>query len=165
MGKVSKTNYYTGRPVPGQERLRSLISSPVLGPDMRAVIEDNDHSTRTDRLHKKRQESRSRIHPMWGREGIRTDLANKICLGIGVVLLMIFLYGRINIWGLGMQNRENNSKLNAAKAMCVELRSEIEEAEKEIFVGYEAVDIGLVSDIGVRKETLVAPVGAIVNPQ
>ena len=165
MGKVSKPNYYTGRQTPGKERLRSFISAPVLGADMRVVIEDTDHSTRTDRLHKRRQESRSRIHRAWGTDGIRTDLAYGICIGLAVLLAVILLYGRINVWGLAIQNRDANTKLNTTKAKCVELRDEIDAAEKEIFVGYEAVDIGLVSDIGVRKETLVAPLGAIVNPQ
>ena len=48
---------------------------------------------------------------------------------------------------------------------CETLRKSIDDAEAGLFVGYAAVDLGLVSDNGVEKMVLTAPADAIVLPQ
>ena len=133
----SNTNAYINRPAMGTERMKSSISAPSIGPDMRATYTSYERNTRVENLQKKRRMQNAAVRDRWTNTGIRATIA------YGVMILLVVCLLRT----------------------CETLQKQIDEAEASLFVGYAAVDLGLVSDNGVEKMLLTAPADAIVLPQ
>ena len=160
MRRADERAYYTTRGTDRRERLRSVVASPVIGADMKVSYRNEGKTTRTENLARRRSEEKSWVHATHSGEGIRASIAYGLWIGAAVVFAVFFLYGRINILGTDLQNRQMRATLASVQNECVGLEAEIRSKEDGIFVGYQAVDIGLVSDIGVEKQVLTAPASA-----
>ena len=158
--RVDERAYYTTRGAGTNRRMHSAVASPVLGPDMKVTYQRTGNNARTEQLADRRAQEKSKVRDVYNGEGIRASIAYSIWLCMALVLGVIFLYGRLNIIGTEMQNSQMRTTLAKTQSECVKLRADIEEKEENIFVGYQAVDIGLVSDIGVEKQKLCAPLDA-----
>ena len=158
-------HYHAARSRVGVERMRSSIASPVIGADMRPVYETNEHNTRMNQLEQKRKAQKVSVKSTWTREGIRATLAYGIIILLAVVFGCVLLAGRYEVLRVENQNRKILSRVDDTQRKCVKLQEQIEETESNLFVGYAAVDLGLVSDNGVEKMVLTAPADAIVLPQ
>ncbi len=155
--RIDKRAYYSSRGTAPGERLRSSVGSPEIGPDMRATYQGGDHAARMDQLHARREAQARKIKALYGPDGLRSSFAHGIWIFMGIVFLMIILTGRLEIVNIQIRNRQMEINVRDVKTKCTQLSNDIAAKETGIFVGYEAVDIGLVSDIGVEKQTLVAP--------
>ncbi len=146
------------------DRMRSLVTPPTLGPDMRAARASAEHTSRMNALNSRRDEERKKTKELWSRNGIREDLMYGILAAIIIVFLLSFVPDRWQIIELNMQNQQMASQIRETRAANDQLRSDISEKESGIFVGYEAAEIGLVADTGVEVTELTVPDNAIMAP-
>lgn len=160
-----RTNAYGTRQAIGAERMKSSIASPTIGPDMRATYERHERNTRTENLQNRRRVQRAAVRERWTNTGIRATIAYGVILALVVCLGSVFLAGRAEVFRVEMQNSKIQSRVADTMRKCETLRKSIDDAEAGLFVGYAAVDLGLVSDNGVEKMVLTAPADAIVLPQ
>ena len=161
----SNTNAYINRPAMGTERMKSSISAPSIGPDMRATYTSYERNTRVENLQKKRRMQNAAVRDRWTNTGIRATIAYGVMILLVVCLGSIILAGRAAVIKAERENGRIQSRVADVLRTCETLQKQIDEAEASLFVGYAAVDLGLVSDNGVEKMLLTAPADAIVLPQ
>lgn len=156
---------YTAQMNTGRERMRSSIVSPNVSGDMRWTYGTSEHKTRVMQLDQQRRKQQAAVRRRWTEEGIRATIAYAIIFVLLISTLGILAAGRAQVIKVEIQNRKILSRVNETQIKCMRLKEDIEAAEAGLFVGYAAVDLGLVSDNGVNKMRLTAPMDAIVVPQ
>lgn len=147
------------------ERMKSSVASPVIGADMRPTYVVNERNTRVNQLNEHRRAQEAAVRESWSGEGIRATFAYGVMIVLAVVFGLILLAGRYEVIRVEIQNSKILARVNETQRKCAVLQTQIEETESNLFVGYAAVDLGLVSDNGVEKMKLTAPTDAIVLPQ
>ncbi len=156
---------YSAQAGTSRERMRSSIASPSVSGDMRWTYQQNEHKTRTQQRNNSRMAQKAAVRRHWTEEGLRATIAYTVIVLLLVAFVSILAVGRAQIIKVEIQNRKILSRVNETQNKCMKLREDIDAAEASLFVGYAAVDLGLVSDNGVEKMMLKAPADAIVLPQ
>ena len=158
----NRANYHIVRPVHQGDRMHASVSAPTLGPDMRRVSEGSGRDGRVQRMQRRRL-FREEVS-MLGADGIRASLAYAIMIVALLILVVTFSIGRYQVIRENMANGVMEAKLNETAQQCVILTGKLKAAEEEVAVGYQAVDLGLVSNNGANKIELYAPADAVLGP-
>ena len=146
-------------------RMSVSVALPQLTADMRPDYQDDRrHRARQTRLEERQAAARADSRAVMNRKGIRAVWA-LLALGLlAVLLLAAWIPGRLQANEYQRRVMRLQAQISDLDENCLALQREYESRVAELNIGYQAVEIGMISGKGVKPVDLYVPEGAVLEP-
>ena len=140
------------------------IELPQLAPDMSPIYREIPRrETRSSRMADERRRIAEREAPLYCRDGVRASAALMAVVVLALVLTLAWSVDRREYRAAHRRCVQLEARIDDVDRRFVSLQQEYETRAANIDIGYEAVDLGMISSKGAVKIPLYTPENAQIT--